>query len=117
MFNNLFGAKKQEPKKNLDAHAVSEQLAQKIEDIGIRIKKMDNDSAELKKKAVAKKKAGDNRGAIVLLKKSKMYEKELAKLEGQMMMLEQQQMMIQSAEFDNGVFQGMKEGKDVMQNL
>ena len=71
----------------------------------------------MKKKAVAKKKAGDNRGAIVLLKKSKMYEKELAKLEGQQMMLEQQQMMIQGAEFDNGVFKNMKEGKDVMENL
>ena len=71
----------------------------------------------MKKKAVAKKKAGDNRGAIVLLKKSKMYEKELAKLEGQQMMLEQHQMMIQGAEFDNGVFKNMKEGKDVMENL
>jgi len=42
MFNNLFGAKKAAPaKSNLDAHAVNDQLSQKVEDIGIRIKKMD----------------------------------------------------------------------------
>ena len=48
----------------------------------MRIKKMDRESGELKTKAIAKKKAGDNRNAIIMLKKSKMYEKELAKLEG-----------------------------------
>lgn len=57
-------------------------MGQKIEDINMRCKKMERESGELKQLAVQKKKNGDNRGAIVALKKSKMYEKELAKMEG-----------------------------------
>ena len=55
----------------------------------MRIKKIENDVGALKKQAVEKKKKKDDRGAIAALRKAKMYEKELAKLEGQSMMLEQ----------------------------
>ena len=71
-----------------------------IENIDMRIKKLENDSNSYKKMAIEKKKAGDSRGAVIALRKSKMYEKELAKLEGQSMMMEQQMGMITGAQFD-----------------
>ena len=46
-----------------------------------------------------------------------MQEKELAKLDGQSMMLEQQKMMIESANFDIGVVNSIKNGKDAIQGL
>ena len=66
----------------------------------MRIKKLENDTNEYKQQAIQKKKAGDNRGAVIALRKSKMFEKELAKLEGQSMMMEQQMGMITGAKFD-----------------
>lgn len=60
----------------------------------MRIKELENDVSAHKKLAVEKKKAGDSRGAVIALRKSKMYDKELAKLEGQSMMIEQQMQMI-----------------------
>ena len=44
------------------------------------------------------------------LKKMKMFEKELSKLDGQSIMLEQQKMMIETTNFDLGVVQSMQEG-------
>ena len=49
------------------------------------------------------------------LKKMKMFEKEVMKLEGQNIMLTQQKMMIESTHFDVDVINGMKEGKNTME--
>ena len=49
----------------------------------MRIKKIENDSNKFKAEALAKMKAGDKRAAGFALRKSKMQEKELLKLEGQ----------------------------------
>ena len=46
-----------------------------------------------------------------------MQEKELAKLDGQSMMLEQQKLMIESANFDVGVVSSIKAGKDAIGKL
>ena len=46
-----------------------------------------------------------------------MYDKELAKLEGQSMMIEQQMQMIQGAQFDSNTMQAMKAGKETMDIL
>ena len=48
----------------------------------MRIKKVENDVLALKKLALEKKQKKDDRGAIAALRKAKMYEKELGKLEG-----------------------------------
>ena len=64
-----------------------------------------------------KSKAGDKRAAVIALRKSKMYEKELAKLEGQSMMMEQQMGMITGAQFDGLTMGAMAEGKDMMDAL
>lgn len=83
----------------------------------MRIKKIENDANNYKKVAIEKKKAGDSRGAVIALRKSKMYDKELAKLEGQSMMIEQQMQMIQGATFDKSTVDAMKNGKIAMDNL
>ena len=62
----------------------------------MRIKKIEHDVATQKKIAMEKNAKKDKRGALAALRKSKMYEKELAKLEGQAVMLEQQAMMLQN---------------------
>ena len=48
------------------------------------------------------------------MKQFKMQEKELAKLDGQSMLLEQQKMMIESANFDIGVVNSIKDGKNAI---
>ena len=83
----------------------------------MRIKKLDNDQQMYKKQAIEKSKAGDKRAAVIALRKSKMFEKELAKLEGQQMMMEQQMGMITGAQFDNLTMGAMKDGKDMMDAL
>ena len=49
----------------------------------MRIKKIENDTNKFKQEALTKMKAGDKRSAAFALRKSKMQEKELLKLEGQ----------------------------------
>ena len=58
--------------------------------------------------AITKKKAGDTRGALLAMKQHKMNEGELAKLDGQSMMLEQQKMMIEEANSNAGVMKTLK---------
>lgn len=55
-----------------------------------------NKADDLKKLAMEKNKKGDKQGALMALKKSKMYEPELKKIDGQMMALEQEKIMIES---------------------
>ena len=120
MFGKLFGSKadaKPQAAAPVDTQNTIQKMQGQIENIDMRIKKIENDANNYKKIAVDKKKAGDSRGAVIALRKSKMYDKELAKLEGQSMMIEQQMQMIQGAQFDSNTMQAMKAGKDTMENL
>ena len=56
--------------------------------INKRIKVYENKIKDAKADALAKKKAGNQRGAILAMKQMKMYEGELTKLDGQQIMLE-----------------------------
>lgn len=56
--------------------------------INKRIKVYENKIKDSKADALAKKKAGNQRGAILAMKQMKMYEGELTKLDGQQIMLE-----------------------------
>ena len=49
---------------------------------------------------MAKKKAGDQRGALMAMRQIKMHEGELNKLDGQQIMLENQKMTIRSTHAD-----------------
>ena len=68
----------------------------------------------LKKQAIECGKAGNKKKAMMYLRKSKMIEKEYAKLDGQLLMIDQQLNMIQSSAFDKNVFQAMKVGKNLV---
>ena len=57
-----------------------------------RVKVTENKIKDAKATALTKKKAGDQRGAIMAMKNLKMFEGELTKLDGQQIMLEQQKM-------------------------
>ena len=54
---------------------------------------------------------------MAALRKSKMYEKELTKLDGQCMMLEQQLMQLQATTSDQGVIKTMKTNQNAMDQL
>ena len=82
MFNKLFGGKKQE-QPAVDPNQVGDQLTNTLENIEMRIKHLEHNAGENRKEAVTKKKAKDDRGAIMALRKAKMLEGELGKLEGQ----------------------------------
>ena len=69
---------------------------------------------DAKAAALAKKKAGDQRGAVLALKQMKMYEGELSKLDGQQIMLEQQKMTIQSTAADIDVVNSLKAGNQAI---
>jgi len=49
----------------------------------MRIKKLDNEIKDHKEEALRRKKAGDQRGALNFLKRAKMKDTEVNKLEGQ----------------------------------
>ena len=66
---------------------------------------------DFKTQALERMKKGEKKQAALLLRKSKMQEKELIKLEGQNIILEQQKQMIENSQFDKQVFEGMKAGK------
>ena len=57
-------------------------LADQVENIQMRIKKIENDITKYKKEALMKKQKKDDRGAVAALRRAKMVEKELTKLEG-----------------------------------
>ena len=63
-------------------------MEQQCENINKRIKVYENKIKDAKADALAKKKAGNQRGAILAMKQMKMFEGELTKLDGQQIMLE-----------------------------
>ena len=70
MFGKLFGKGpvKEEAKPVKDPHEAIQDLTRQCEIVEKRIKVLDNKSKELKATALAKKKAGDQRGALLALK-------------------------------------------------
>ena len=89
-------------------------LDKQINAINKRIKVLEAKSDDLRQTAIAKKKAGDIRGAFLVMKQYKMNTKELAKLDGQQIILEKSKVQIESANFDVGVVNAMRTGKDAI---
>jgi len=69
------------------------------------------------KKAREKNKKGDKRGALLLLKKKKMYEKEIIKIEGSQMNIEQQIITIEGMCTNKLVFDNLKNTKNCITPL
>lgn len=118
MFNKLFGQKDAKPAVvKQDPTETIAKLNQQCEVVKKRIVVVENKIKDLKTEALTRRKAKDERGALMALKKMKMQEKEVQKLDGQSIMLEQQKMMIESTHFDKDVIVGMKEGKNAMDQM
>ena len=66
---------------------------------------------------MAKKKAGDQRGALMALRQIKMHEGELNKLDGQQIMLEKQKMTIRSTHADLDVIKSLQEGNQAIKSM
>ena len=67
-------------------------LDKQINAINKRIKVLEAKSDDLKQTAIARQKAGDKRGATLVMKQYKMNTSELAKLDGQLLILEESKM-------------------------
>jgi len=72
---------------------------------------------EFMKKAIEKNKKGDKRGALLLLKKKKMYEKEIIKIEGSQMNIEQQIITIEGMCTNKLVFDNLKNTKNCIKTF
>eukprot|EP00347_Sterkiella_histriomuscorum_P009781 403339917 len=114
MFKKLFGSTNAPTAKQAapiaDPMVTMQRLQEQIESVKARSKKVEVEMQNRLKEALEKKKQKDNRGAIFALKRKKMLEGELGKLDGQMIMLEQQRLMIETSMVDTQVFQALNEG-------
>ena len=114
--NALFGKKKKEAPK-VDVGQTVETLNNTVENIAMRIKKMEKEVEQNKLEAVTKGKKGDKSGAIIALKKSKMKAGEIAKLEGQQLIIEQQKIALEGAKFDGGVMNALSTGTSALKQV
>ncbi|CDW89679.1 vacuolar sorting protein [Stylonychia lemnae] len=92
-------------------------LQEQMDTVEKRIKKVEADMKRLLAEALQKKKQNDNRGAIFALKRKKLLEKEIAKLDGQMTLLESQRMMIETSVSDTQVFQTLIKGTTMIEHI
>jgi len=69
------------------------------------------------KDAKAKSSRKDKKGALFCLKRKKMYEAEVTKIQGAQMTLTQQIMSLESASINMEVFKGMKTGANAMKRI
>ena len=123
MFKKLFGGGSAQPQAAAarpvpqDPAGTINRLDEQIATIEKRVKVMETKIKDAKANALAKKKAGDQRGAMMALKQMKMYEGELTKLDGQQVMLNQQQMSLQSANADVDVINALRQGNQAIKNM
>lgn len=114
---NLFGRKKAEAaKRGPDPSEAIKQLRQTAETLEKRQvhldKKIEQQVSEAKQR-MAKK---DKRGALYCLKRKKMYEKEIEKINGARLTLEQQMIAIEGTVTNTDTIEAMKLGKKTMES-
>lgn len=113
----LFG-KKKDPKMNQEQVLKSmEGLRKTIEDISKRSQVLQNKASNEMKEALNRKKLGDKSGALICLKRKKLYEGEIGKLEGARMNLEQQLFAIEGASMNKNIFDSLKTGNQVLKQV
>ena len=119
MFNKLFGSggapKQQAP--TVNAEAAQNGLDNQIENIQMRVKKLEKDKENYTNQARTKAKAGDKRAAGMMLKKRKMVDTDLVKLEGMLLTMEQQQNMMTNIVVDKGAMQAMAQGSSAIKDM
>ena len=124
IFKKMFGGgsgppagQQPKPAAPVDPTQTLARLEGQLDTIEKRITVMNNKVNDAKQTALAKKKAGDIRGATMAMKNMKMFEGEVTKLYGQQVMLQQQTLQIQSAHADVDVVNALKTGTSALENL
>mmetsp|Transcript_27009 Transcript_27009/g.86831 ORF Transcript_27009/g.86831 Transcript_27009/m.86831 type:complete len:239 (-) Transcript_27009:159-875(-) len=116
---NLFGRRKAAPKRaDPDATAQTiRSLRTTLETLEKREKHIDVKIHEQLETAKKKSQMKDKRGAIFCLKRKKLYEKEVQKIQGARMTLEQQIMSLESATTNMATFEAMQKGASQMKQI
>lgn len=91
----LFGSKKEEKKAAPNPEEAMKSLSQQIDNIDKRQKVLDVKSKKLIQEALSYKKAKNNKAAVLALKKKKLVEQEMNKIDGMKMLMEQQKLQLE----------------------
>lgn len=113
----LFGKKKEKKLNPEQVLKSMEGLRKTIDDISKRSQVLQNKAQNEMREALQKKKTGDKSGALICLKRRKLYESEIAKLEGARMNLEQQLFAIEGASMNKNIFDSLKTGNQVLKQV
>ena len=110
------GKKKEKPVDPADALNTINKLRGTLEDLDKRQKVLEAKARNELETAKEKNRQKDKRGALYSLKKKKMYEAEVAKLDASKMNLEQQIFMIEGAHTNVSVFDSMRTAQATIAN-
>ena len=111
------GGKKKEEKKKANPEDAMKAINSQIDNIGKREQVLEVKTQQLVKEALQKKKAKDNRGAILALKKKKLVEQEINKISGMKMLMEQQKLQLEGAAFDGDIFSTLKTAGEAISDV
>lgn len=110
------GKKKEKPANPEEALNTINKLRGTLEDLDKRQKVLEAKARNELETAKEKNRQKDKRGALYSLKKKKMYEAEVAKLDASKMNLEQQIFMIEGAHTNTSVFESMRTAQATIAN-
>ncbi len=112
----MFGKPAEKPKEapKVDPMGAITVLNDQLTQLEKRHKVQEMKMEEALQSALKANKAGDKRNAMRFMQTKKALEKDLAKIEGQQVVLEQMKLNIEGAVNDSGVVQGMKTAKDAI---
>lgn len=116
----LFGGKKKKAKKEApkpDINATKKKMDDQVKFVEMNINKYDKQIDEIKIKAKQALQKKDKKKAIMLMKKKKMFEAEISKLDGMRLMMEQQKLNMESQMNNKNVFDVMAEGNRAVEEL
>lgn len=115
----LFGKKKEkkEEKPKVNVAEVKEKLDKQIDFTSMNITKYEKQIDDVKNQAKVALQKKDKKKAIMLMKKKKMFEAEITKLDGMRLMMEQQKLNMESQINNKNVFDTMSEGTKAVQEL
>ena len=109
--------KKEEEKPKINVAEVKEKLDKQIDFTSMNINKYEKQIDDVKQQAKVALQKKDKKKAIMLMKKKKMFEAEIMKLDGMRLMMEQQKLNMESQINNKNVFDTMAEGTKAVQEL
>eukprot|EP00826_Nyctotherus_ovalis_P011445 TRINITY_DN12983_c0_g7_i1.p2 TRINITY_DN12983_c0_g7~~TRINITY_DN12983_c0_g7_i1.p2 ORF type:complete len:214 (-),score=100.01 TRINITY_DN12983_c0_g7_i1:4-645(-) len=113
----LFGKKKEAKKQQPNPQEAIKNINEQIESIDAREKLLEKKMTTLTHEALQLNKAKNKRGAILALKKKKMFEGEFNKISGMKLMLEQQKVQIEASINDADIFTALKKGNEAINTV